>query len=106
MFKLLDIVEVVEPIGSNEWCRVAFQFNNYTKDKCRFYRDKKSLRNKFDRLDNMKKPTDDPSWPEIVRHSKKIARDILSRLYVVSVGDKTLDEIEEVWYLFFGTLVS
>lgn len=92
MSKLVDIVEVVEPIGSNEWCRVAFKFNKYAKENCRPCRDTESLRKTFDRLTNMKKPTGDSSSPETVRRAKHIARYILSRVHAVSVSDEESDE--------------
>lgn len=87
MSALLDIVEKIEPIGSNEWAAVSSKFEEYTDENDRPKRDIDSLRMKFDRLANTKKPTGSSSCPPLVRRAKNIARDILGRVNAVSVGD-------------------
>lgn len=96
---LLDVVEEVQPIGANEWSLVAAKFEMYATEVGRVPREMESLKLKFDRLSNTKKPTGDPSCPPHVRRAKRIARDILSRVNAVAVGvdsegdeENTVDE--------------
>ena len=66
----LDIMELVQPIGPNDWEAVAQRhFENYPEEK----RSVDSLRRKFNSLRNRKIPTGDPSCPPEVRKAKKIA---------------------------------
>ena len=55
-------------------------------------RDLDSLKCKFDKLANMKKPTGDPSCPEDVRRAKHIARDIFNRANAGKVGSSSEDD--------------
>lgn len=89
---LLDIVDELEPIGNNEWCLVSSRFNSYAAEHQRPMRDTESVKGKFDRLANTKKPTGDPSCPANVRRAKHIARNILALVNAVSVGDNSGEE--------------
>lgn len=90
--KLLDIVAECEPIGNNDWCLVAARFNEYATDNEKATRDTESVKCKFDRLANTKKPTGDPSCPSPVRKAKTIARAILGKVNAISVGDESSDD--------------
>lgn len=91
----LVIAEEAEPIGWNDRSLVAARFGKYVTNHERPVRELDSLRMTFDRLKNVKKPTGDPSYPRRVRRAKHIARDILSKVQSVWVGD-TLEDSEEV----------
>lgn len=84
---LLDVVEEVEPLGSNQWAMVEKNYNEWGENNDRPYRDMDSLKGKFDKLANVKKPTGNPSCPDNVRRAKRIARDILAKCNAHSVGD-------------------
>lgn len=84
--KLLDIIEEVEPIGSNHWAEVQERYNDYAVDKFRAIRDQDALRNKYDKMVNVKKPTGSASCPPLVRRSKHIARDIMAKVNAISIG--------------------
>lgn len=92
---LLQAVEDHEPIGNNEWARVASIFNTYAMLENRPQRDITAIRGKFDRLANTKKPTGDPSCPPAVRRAKLIAREILGKVNAFSVGDEDLETDEQ-----------
>lgn len=82
----------VEPIGNNNWCLLATKFNKYGTEKHLPHRVAESLKAKFDRLANTKKPTGDPSCPPSVRRAKHIARYILNKFTAISVGDESSDD--------------
>ncbi len=70
---LLDLAEEHLPIGHNHWALVADGFTTYAVQKSRPFRDLDSLRNKFEKLSNIKKPTGSADCPPAVRRAKNIA---------------------------------
>lgn len=66
---ILGIVEEGEPLGANHWAVVASKFTVWVSDNSRPLRDQDYLKNKFDKLANIKKKTGDPSCPEPVRRA-------------------------------------
>lgn len=93
---LLDITEEVEPLGANQWSIVSHKFNEWCQRNGRPVRDAESLKMKFDKLVNVKKPTGDPSCPLPVRRAKHIARSILAKCNAVSVGDGSSQDNEAI----------
>ena len=83
---MLDIVEEEEPLGANHWAVVASKFAKWAKENDRPHRDQDSLKNKFDKLSNMKKKTGDPSCPQPVRRAKHIARAIHNKCAAMTLG--------------------
>lgn len=79
----------LEPIGGNDWSAVAAKFREYTHVAHRPQRDVESVKMKFDRLANVKKPTGDPSCPPNVRRAEHIARSILGKVNAISMGDES-----------------
>lgn len=75
--RLLDLVEETLPIGSNDRTVVAQGYAMYVARTGRPPRELESLRMKFDKLANTKKPTGDPSCPPLVRLVKRMSREIL-----------------------------
>ena len=84
---MLEIVQKAEPIGANEWAKVASLYETWSIDNYRPIRDATSLKAKFDKLANVKNPTGNPSCPPHVRSTKNIARNILSRASVCVAGE-------------------
>ncbi|KAI0564370.1 hypothetical protein FGB62_26g214 [Gracilaria domingensis] len=77
---LLEIVSELEPTGANGWARVAQQFNDDITDADKAFRTAESLKDKFDRLIHVRKPTGDPTCPPFVRRAKQINRDIQAKV--------------------------
>ena len=73
---LLDLAEEHLPLGHNHWALVADGFKTYLVQQNRPFRDLDSLRNKFDKLSNFKKPVGSSDCPPDVRGAKYIAREI------------------------------
>ena len=67
----LDIVSDVTPLGSRLWALVEKEFNLWAIDNGRPQRDQDSLKNKFEKLVNTKKSTDD----SLCSHSLEITFD-------------------------------
>lgn len=57
--RLLEAVEEVKQLGSNQWDVVAEKFNK-SGEEIEHKRDKESLKKKFDTLESTKKSTGDP----------------------------------------------
>ena len=58
-------------------------------------RDQDSLKNKFDKLANIKKKTGDPTCPEPVRRAKRIARAIQNKCAAMTLGSTSDSDIHE-----------
>ena len=86
---LLDCVEAEEPLESNHWAVVTKKFALWAAANSRLERDQDSLKNKFDKLANMKKKTGDPSCPLPVRRAKFIARAIHNKCAAMTLGDSS-----------------
>jgi hypothetical protein len=84
--KMLDVIESMLPIGSEEWNKVAFEYNRIRK-RGSSERDPDSLKRKFKSLYSIRKPTGDPTIPETVRRAKLIKREIDSRCDTVVMQD-------------------
>lgn len=83
---LLDIVNNILPLGNKKWAVVAEPYNDYSFSRSRIRRDIDSLKGKFEKLSDIKKQTGDPSCPKNVQCAKQIARDIIRRVDVGTVG--------------------
>jgi hypothetical protein len=84
--KMLDVIESMLPIGSEEWNKVAFEYNRIRK-RGSSERDPDSLKRKFKSLYSFRKPTGDPTILETVRRAKLIKREIDSRCDTVVMQD-------------------
>lgn len=71
-----DLAEIHTPLGHNYRALIASEYKTWAKANDRPCQDKESLRNKFDKLTNTKKPTGDSSFPPCVRRAKHLAREI------------------------------
>lgn len=60
---LLDCVEELLPLVHNEWAKEAASFNELCREKERLVQNMESIMNKFDRLEDLKKKTGDPTCP-------------------------------------------
>ncbi|KAI0558167.1 hypothetical protein FGB62_230g05 [Gracilaria domingensis] len=83
---LLEIVAELEPTGANGWARVAQKFNDDITDADKAFRTAESLKDKFDRLIHVHKPTGDPMCPPFVRRAKQINRDIQAKVVAAVLG--------------------
>lgn len=92
---LLDLVEELEPIGSNDWAVVQNGYCEYATELHRQVKDNDSLRGKFDKLANTKKPTGDQSCPPAVRCEKHIARLVLGDVNEFTAGSDDSDTSEQ-----------
>lgn len=84
--KLLEILDVEEPLGANDWALVESLHNSWATEEDRPVRDADSLKSKFDKLANTKKPTGNPSCPPNVREAKRIARNIMAKTNAIVAG--------------------
>lgn len=84
--KLLDIIEEVEPIGTNFWAIVGEEYGIWARENEYSERDYTTLKTKFDRLANMNKRTGNPTIPAEVRRAKHIAKAIHARAQAASLG--------------------
>ena len=84
---MLDIAEDLEPLGANNWSKVAKRFKKWAEVNGRPARDFESLRNKFDKLANAKRKTADPSCPPSVRRAKHISSTIQAKCAAYTLGD-------------------
>jgi hypothetical protein len=87
---IMDIVEKVLPSGEYMWERVAKAYNE-RKPRGSACRDMESIRIKFRKFKNEKKPTGDPNCPEHVKRAKRIARLIDNH-----VGATEIDDDEDI----------
>jgi len=92
---LLDCVDDVDPLGANHWCMVAQRFAKWARENSRPERDVDSIKNKFDKLSNAKKRTEDPSCPPSIHRAKEIARNIYTKCSAISIGDDSTDNTEK-----------
>ena len=93
---MLDIVEQEEPLGANHWAVVASNFTKWARENARPHRDQDSLKNKFDKLSNMKKKTGDPSCPQPFKRAKHIARAIHNKCAAMTLGGSSDGEYNAV----------
>lgn len=73
---LLDVVELIKPIGGEMWKRIAVEFNKTARANLWEERDEDSLKAKFKGLVANKKPTGDPNCPSPVKRAKRIKKSI------------------------------
>ncbi|KAI0370997.1 hypothetical protein BV20DRAFT_1121053 [Pilatotrama ljubarskyi] len=92
--ELLRLVRSHMPIGMHGWERVCAGYNAYASTRGRPRRDVQSLRTKYYKLVNVKKPTGDPDCPPDVREAKRIEREIERRVCLGIVDD---DPIPPEW---------
>eukprot|EP00521_Asterionellopsis_glacialis_P008881 CAMPEP_0195285562 /NCGR_PEP_ID=MMETSP0707-20130614/3353_1 /TAXON_ID=33640 /ORGANISM="Asterionellopsis glacialis, Strain CCMP134" /LENGTH=179 /DNA_ID=CAMNT_0040345077 /DNA_START=141 /DNA_END=676 /DNA_ORIENTATION=+ len=86
---LLDILEQILPIGSDEWETVLREHHEkFSEQK----RDVKSLKRKFGKLYCTQIPTGDPNCPPEVFRAKHISRDIRERAECDNFDDMESDE--------------
>ena len=83
---LLDIVGEIEPLGSNMWASVHEEYKKWAENSGYRVRDRDTLKQKFDRLANEKKPTGSARCPSPVLRAKQIARNILGRAQATALG--------------------
>jgi hypothetical protein len=91
---IMDIVEEVLPSGEYMWERVAKEYNE-RKPRGSACRDMESIRIKFRKFKNEKKPTGDPNCPEHVRRAKRIARLIDNHVGATEINDDDENSNEE-----------
>lgn len=68
------------------------QYNDFARCERQPKRDIDSLRAKFDKLANTKKPTGDPSCPDNMQQAKQIAKIILERCKAVVTSESEIGE--------------
>ena len=74
---LLDIIEEILPEGPNDWARMQEQHAlHYPGEE----RTSDSLKRKFQALYNSRKPTGDPTCPEVVRRAKRAWESIKEKM--------------------------
>jgi hypothetical protein len=83
---IMDVVEKVLPSGEYMWERVAKEYNE-RKPRGSACRDMESIRIKFRKFKNEKKPTGDPNCPEHVKRAKRIARLIDNHVGATEIND-------------------
>lgn len=91
---MLTITEKILPRGSNEWERIAEEFNN-SRSAGMNERDADAIRNKFKSLKNMRKPTGAPTIPPSVKKAKAIQKAVEQRMSVITFDDEELLHDEE-----------
>lgn len=84
--KLFDVIEEVEPIGSNHWAQVWIEYSEWAKENAYSTRDAAMVKQKFDPLANENRPTGDPNCPPSVRRAKRFARAIIGRAQAIALG--------------------
>ncbi|RDX41857.1 hypothetical protein OH76DRAFT_175974 [Lentinus brumalis] len=85
--EVLRLVHAHRPIGPNGWNRVTAGYNAYAARCNRPRRDIMSLRTKYYKLVNSKKPTGNPHCPPHVQEAKNIEREIQSAVFMGTVKD-------------------
>ena len=89
--KLLNIIKEKKPIGMEGWREVESEFNTHSGSHPGFTEHTSlSLKQKFQRLCNVKKPTGDPEMPPLGR----CATQINHKLHAM-IGAGKLEETEE-----------
>lgn len=84
---MLDCMERIKPIGSEEWGEVVLlHATKYKEQK----RNLGSIRRKFRDLYRMKIPTGDPTCPNEVRRAKRIHKDIRTKSQAIT-GEEDFD---------------
>ena len=89
---LLDLIEEIEPCGSDEWTEISLKYNAHFGGRSGENRSGEDLKNKFKALKAMKKPTDDPSCPPAVRRAKNVQKSIEARMDVQDLDSGNEDE--------------
>ena len=90
---LLDIIEEILPEGPNDWTRVQEQNLLHYPIETRTC---ESLKSKFRSLYNSKKPTRDPTCPEVVRRAKRAWESIKEKMDFSDGEDDLLDRDDDV----------
>jgi hypothetical protein len=90
---IMDIIEEVLPSGEYMWDRVAKEYND-RKPRGSACRDMESIRNKFRKFKNEKKPTGDPNCPEHVKRAKTIQRAIDNHVGAQEIDDDQFSDDE------------
>ncbi|CAK4079120.1 unnamed protein product [Aphanomyces euteiches] len=80
---MLDQVEVIRPLGRNEWLKVERAFNSSSFAE----RDADALKRKFVALKDHSKPTGDPDCPPDVARAKRICHAIDMQASVLPLSD-------------------
>ncbi|KAI0666350.1 hypothetical protein C8Q78DRAFT_995032 [Trametes maxima] len=93
--ELLRLIRQHLPIGQHGWERVCIGYNAYASSSGRPKRDVQSLRTKYYKLVNAKKPTGDPECPPHVREAKHIDRDIEEHVHMGVLNDD--DPVPAEW---------
>ena len=79
---LVDLVGRHLPTGGDQWIRLTAEYQIRTG----VSRDEESLKERFKKLRNSKKPTGDPDCPPNIRKAKQVWREILSKMAVQDMG--------------------
>ncbi|CDO68933.1 hypothetical protein BN946_scf185000.g76 [Trametes cinnabarina] len=85
--ELLHLIRQHMPAGQNGWQKVVTSYNAYASTQGRPKRDVISLRGKYYKLVNAKKPTGDPDCPPEVCEAKRIERAIQERVCLGIIND-------------------
>lgn len=94
---LLNIVEKLQPIGTDMWKNVSNEFNKIARGNLWDERDEDSLKAKFKGLVSHKKPTGDPTCPSPVVRAKRIKRAIEEGVGATDLCDEVeVAEISEI----------
>ncbi len=80
------------PVGMNAWTALTDHYNGLDKPDSYPPRNVESLRGKFKKLRNVKKPTGDPTCPEEVRWAKRLSRSIEQKQDITDFDDDDFDE--------------
>ncbi len=91
---LLYFVSKTLPLEYQEWAVVANQYAAWQSDNETPVRDMQSLKAKFDKLVNTKKPTGSPECPPTIQRAKYIAKSVQCRCIVASLGVANSSENE------------
>ena len=79
---LVDLVAEHLPTGGDQWIRLTAEFQI----QAGVNRDEDSLKERFKKLRNVRKPTGDPDIPSTVLKAKQVWQDILSKMAVQDLG--------------------
>lgn len=108
---MLDFIAAILPLWYQKWAMVAHKFSEWQLANDTPLHDMASLKTKFGKLANTKKPTGSPDCPPTVRRAKQIANGMQSRCSAASLcvnytdsGDQNLDNICDTTSDLFNTV--
>ncbi|KAF0712676.1 hypothetical protein As57867_004716, partial [Aphanomyces stellatus] len=93
---LLDVIELIKPLGSDHWEGVQSQYNARAAEEGDWIvRDVAQIRRKYKTLRNTRKPTGDPDCPIHVKRAKRIHAQIEARQSVLDFPLGSGDDSDE-----------